>query len=93
MQEKEKIFKVLGSYARLKILATLTAHIDEELTLYKIAQFSKLKKESIRYNLPLLLRAGLVQEKTYGASRLYSLNQNNPIAKQWVEFISKARLL
>jgi len=34
MYEREKILKVLGSYARLKILATLARHLDEELTLY-----------------------------------------------------------
>jgi len=91
MYEKEKILKVLGSYARLKILAVL-ANRDEELTLYKIAQLSKLKKDSIRYNLALLVGAGLVDGRTYGAMRLYALNENNLAAKQWVEFVEKARL-
>jgi len=93
MHEKEKILKVLGSYARLKILATLAANLDEELTPYKIAKFSKLKKDSVRYNLPLLVEAGLINEKRYGSTRLYVLNRNNPIAKQWIAFIRRARLL
>jgi len=93
MDEKERIFKVLGSYARLKILATLATHLDEEFTLYKIAQLSRLKKESVRHNLPLLVAAGLVNTRTYGAIRLYVLDKNNPVAKQWIEFVQKARLL
>jgi len=93
MYEKEKILKVLGSYARLKILATLATHVDEELTIYKIAQFSKLKKDSIRHSLPLLVGADLVDRRTYGAIRLYVLNKNNPVVKQWIEFLKKTRLL
>lgn len=92
MYEKEKIFKVLGNHARLKILATLATHLEEELTIYRIAQFSKLKKDSVRHNLPLLVGAGLVDGRTYGAMRLYALNENNLVAKQWVEFVEKARL-
>jgi len=92
MYEKEKILKVLGSYARLKI-PTVLADLDEELTPYKIAKFSRLKKDSVRYNLALLVEAGLINEKTYGATRLYVLNRNNPITKQWIEFVEKARLL
>jgi len=93
VEEGERILKILGSYARLRILSTLAAHLDEDLTLYRIVQLSKLKRESVRYNLPLLVGAGLVNARTYGTAHLYALNRNNPLAKQWIEFVLKARIL
>jgi DNA-binding transcriptional ArsR family regulator len=93
MRKKDKFLEALGGKTRLKILITLARSKEKELTLYKLAKFSGIKKDAIRKNMPMLLETGLVIKKEYGAIKLYSLNKENPIVESLIEFFIKTKLL
>ncbi|MEM3506420.1 MAG: winged helix-turn-helix domain-containing protein [Candidatus Bathyarchaeia archaeon] len=93
MRKKDKFLEVLGGKTRLKILITLARSKEKNLTLYKLAKFSGVKKDSIRKNIQILIENGLVIKKEYGAVKLYSLNKENPIVESLIEFFSKTKLL
>ncbi|MEM2897300.1 MAG: hypothetical protein QXG01_07020 [Candidatus Bathyarchaeia archaeon] len=93
MSGKNRFLEALGGKTRLRIIITLANSREKELTLYKLAKFSGIKKDSIRKNMPILLETGLVIRKEYGAVKLYSLNRDSPIVKNLIEFFIKTRLL
>lgn len=92
-ENKEKLLRLLGSYSRLKILTILLKHQEQDLTLYKITKYSKLSKDIIRRNIMSLVEADLVNVRHYGAIRIYSLNKNDAVVNEFVEFLKKAKLV
>jgi len=93
IKKKNMLLEALSGKTRLKIIITLAKSKEKELTLYKLAKFSGIKRESIRKNISILLETGLVIKKEYGAIKLYSLNKDNPIVKNLIEFFIKTGLL
>jgi len=92
-ERKEHILKVLGSYSRLKILATLIGCRERDLTLYMLTKYSKLSKDIVRRNVSVLIEAGFVDMKFYGTIRIFSINENNPIIDGLAEFLTKNKLV
>ena len=92
-ENKERVLKVLGSYSRLTILATLIGHRERELTLYMLTKYSKLNKDIVRRNVSVLVDAGLVNMKVYGTIRIFSINRNNPIVDGITKVLIKSKLV
>jgi DNA-binding transcriptional ArsR family regulator len=92
-ENKEQLLRLLGSYSRLKILTILLKYREQDLTLYKITKYSKLSKDIIRRNITNLVEAGLVNVRHYGAIRIYSLNKDNTVVNEFVDFLKKAKLV
>jgi hypothetical protein len=92
-EEQERYLKLIGSYSRLKLIATLIAHSKEDLTLYMLTKYSKLSKDIVRRNISILVDSGFVDMKLFGTIRIYTLNENNPILIGLSEFLIKSKLI
>ncbi|WP_455276545.1 hypothetical protein [[Eubacterium] cellulosolvens] len=92
-ENKDQLLRLLGSFSRLKILTILLKYREQDLTLYKITKYSKLSKDIIRRNIMNLVEAGLVNVRYYGAIRIYSLNNDNVVVNEVVDFLKKAKLV
>jgi DNA-binding transcriptional ArsR family regulator len=93
MSEKELLLKALGNESRLRILLTLASRKGEELTVYKIAKFGRMKEDVVRKNLLQLIEARLVERRIYGYISLYKLNEENLIVQKLLDFFTESRLL
>ena len=85
------LVNALGSASRLKILLALWKS-KEELTVYKISQKTRLKRERVDYHLRKLVESKLVLRKVYGTIPLYTINEESPEANALIEFFTKTRL-
>ena len=84
---------LLGSYSRLKIIATLIEHSEIEHTLYMLTKYSALSKDIVRRNISMLVDAGFVDMNSFGIIKIYSLNKNNSIVNDLVEFLIKTKIV
>ncbi len=92
-ESRDHVLKLLGSYSRLKILATLIYHRESDLTLYMLTKYSKLSKDIVRRNVSILVNSGFVNMKFYGTIRIFSVNWKNPIINNLAEFFLKSKIV
>jgi len=85
------LINAIGNASRLKILLVLLKS-KEELTVYKISQKTRLKRERVNYHVRKLINSKLVTKKVYGVIPLYAINRGSPEAKALIDFFIKTRL-
>ena len=85
------LINAIGNASRLKILLALLKS-KEELTVYKISQKTRLKRERVNYHVRKLINSKLVTKKVYGVIPLYAINRESPEAKALIDFFIKTRL-
>lgn len=93
MPPRPPILTIIGNESRLRILLALAKHVDESLTVYKIAKFSGLERKVIRAHLRKLVESELVQAKAYGPICLYSLNKESTPVQRLMDLFKDSRLL
>ncbi len=85
------LINAIGNASRLKILLALLKS-KEELTVYKISQKTRLKRERVNYHVRKLVNSKLVTKKVYGVIPLYTINRGSSEAKALINFFIKTRL-
>lgn len=70
----ERLAKLFGSPARLKMLRLFTFNKDSSFTLDEVAERTKLSKETARHEVTELLEAGLLRKKGARAAASYHVN-------------------
>ena len=76
----EALLGILGSRARIRILAFLSFHADEAFSKYRIAQATRLEKANLSVHLGILLENGVLKKLDLDAA-CYQLNQKDERAK------------
>uniref|UniRef100_A0A7J3ZMC8 ArsR family transcriptional regulator n=1 Tax=Fervidicoccus fontis TaxID=683846 RepID=A0A7J3ZMC8_9CREN len=67
---------ILSSKGRVRVLRILY-HFGE-VNITKVVRESRLNHKSVVKHLQILVKAGIVSERTVGRSKLYSINFTNP---------------
>jgi DNA-binding transcriptional ArsR family regulator len=93
MPLKPPLLTIIGNESRLRILLTLTRHLSDSLTVYKIAKFSGLERKVIRPHLRKLVEAELVQAKMYGPIFVYRLNRESIPVQRLMDLFNDSRML
>ncbi len=58
-----------------------------------LTKYSALSKDIVRRNISILVDAGFVDMKSFGIIKIYSLNKNNSIVNDLVEFLIKTKIV
>jgi DNA-binding transcriptional ArsR family regulator len=93
MPPRPPLLTIIGNESRLRILLALAKHVDESLTVYKIAKFSGLERKVIKVHLRKLVDAQLIQAKSYGPIFLYSLNRESTPIQRLMELFKDSKLI
>ncbi|TFG05499.1 MAG: ArsR family transcriptional regulator [Promethearchaeota archaeon] len=75
VNEKLNIEDIFQSKGRIKILKILAK--EGELNISEIARRSHINHNSTRYHLNFLVKAKIIQEKTFGRIRIYRFRMEN----------------
>ena len=58
-----------------------------------LTKYSALSKDIVRRNISMLVNAGFVDMNSFGIIKIYSLNKNNSIVNDLVEFLIKTKIV
>ncbi len=91
-QEVSEYEKALGSRAAMRILRLLSTYPDSEMTLYRVAAVTGVKKRTVRAHLSELVRLGLVERVGEGPIT-YRFDLKNKTAEPLRLFFTESGLL
>jgi predicted transcriptional regulator len=73
---KVKVEDLLSSRGRVKVIKTILKYGETNIT--KIVRESGLNHRTVKNHLEFLVKIGLVNERSYGRVKLYSINYKSP---------------
>ena len=83
----DQLERVLGSKARIRILAFFATHSNAEFTKYRLASATRLEKQTVKLHLKVLEEEGIIR-KVNDTVPTYRLNDDTR-AKLIIEFFKR----
>ncbi len=83
--KKIPLEEVLSSKGRIKILKVLA--LEGELNITAITRKTELNHSAVISHLKFLVKAGLVEEKTFGRVRIYRFKIEDKRARKFLELV------
>jgi predicted nucleotidyltransferase len=80
---------LLGSKARARLLVGFTTHPTEEFYARQLVEQTRLSETAIRYELPRLVRMGLLYVRRRGQEKLYRINDRHPLFPELKQMVYK----
>lgn len=85
--EQTVLYEVLGSPAKVKILAALLGDHDRDLNASDVSRMAGIDRATFYTHIDLLRDYGLVElTRTVGQSKMYQINKESEAAKTLAEF-------